>query len=60
MENGQDGGASVLRPIELYEKLNALGDEIRTLKSQKANKVSLARCWTLWWVCCWSVLWFSS
>lgn len=35
---GDDEGA--MSPMELYEKLNAQGDKVRTLKSAKAEKVS--------------------
>ncbi|XP_062864053.1 tryptophan--tRNA ligase, cytoplasmic [Trichomycterus rosablanca] len=41
MEGCQEDGSPDLTPMGLYEKLNAQGDKVRTLKSQKAAKADV-------------------
>lgn len=40
MADCQGDAACDLTPMELYEKLNLQGDQVRALKSEKAAKVS--------------------
>lgn len=40
MTDCEGDGSVALTPLELYEKLSAQGDKVRTLKTEKADKVS--------------------
>lgn len=43
MTDCQGDGEGTMSPMELFEKLNAQGEKVRSLKSAKAEKVSFSR-----------------
>lgn len=43
MTDCQGDGEGAQSPMELYEKLTAQGDTVRTLKTTKAEKVSVSK-----------------